>query len=193
MKIREALVSNSSSSSYFFNVKDLKFDDFINTMVSNYWFDYFNKNLIRGEIKKRLVETQDAHKKHNKMFSKNSKKITVMMNKCHRESVLSLKKYLANLNKCSTNKSLVEFVLKYRGIKTNVAKNGIEFSYFTSMHNDFNEGMVDLLKEIVLFFCFDTKYKTDFRRADDENEDTKNPMTKDIAVLKENFLKEMKK
>jgi len=53
--------------------------------------------------------------------------------------------------------------------------------------------MDDLLKEIVLFFCFDTNHKTEFRRGDDENEDTKNPITKDIAVLKENFLKEMKK
>jgi len=193
MKIREALVSNSSSSSYFFNVKDLKFNDFINMMVSNYWFDYFNKGLIKGEIKKRLIETQDAHKKHNMMFVKNSKKMTVIMNKWHQESVKSLEKDLANLNKCSTNKDLVELVLKYRGIKTNVAKKGIEFSCFTSMHNDFNEGMEDLLKEIVLFFCFDTKYKTEFRRQDDSDEDVKNPKIKDIPALRKQFLEEMKK
>lgn len=41
------------------------------------------------------------------------------------------------------------------------------------MHNDFNEGMDDLLKEIVMYFSFDTKYKTEFRREDDEGKNPK--------------------
>ena len=48
MKIREGLVSNSSSSSYFFRIKDIKFSDFVDKMVSNYWFGYFNKGVLNN-------------------------------------------------------------------------------------------------------------------------------------------------
>jgi len=191
MKIREGLVSNSSSSSYFFRVKDLKFDDFVDMMVSGYWFEAFNKRVLDQEIKNNLKKAIKDWQKRSKIYDKSG--MSKFMDKMHKDHILSCKKDLAELDKCSTNKKLVEFVLKHRRIKTEISKDGIEFSYFTSMHNDFNEGMEDLLKEIIMYFCFDTSYKVEFRREDDDNEDVKKPTTKDIAMLKENFLKEMNK
>jgi len=194
MKIREGLVSNSSSSSYFFRVKDLKFDDFVDMMVSGYWFEAFNKRILNQEIKDNIKKTIEDNEKHSKMYSKNGKdSMSKFMDKMNRDHILACKKELAELGKCSTNKKLVEFVLKHRRIKTGISKNGIEFSYFASMHNDFNEGVEDLLKEIIMYFCFDTNYKVEFERTDDNEENPKCPKTKDIAVLKENFLKEMNK
>ena len=43
----------------------------------------------------------------------------------------------------------------------------IEISFFTPMHNDFSEGMHGLLKEIVLYFMFDTDYKVKCKRIDE--------------------------
>lgn len=188
MKIREGLVSNSSSSSYFFRVNDIKFAEFVDIMVSNYWFGSLNKGVLNQEIKdniKRALEEQKEHKKHSKMYVrekthlKPGKSLSEIMDKIHKDQIASCKRELAELGKCSTNKELVEFVLKHRGIKANVLSNDIEFSYFTSMHNDFNEGMDDLLKEIIMFFCFDTNYKVEFRRDDDEYRNPKEDKRED--------------
>jgi len=88
-----------------------------------------------------------------------------------------------NQEKCSTNKALVEFVLKYKGITTEILKDGIEFSYFTSMHNDFEDGMEDLLKEIIMYFCFDTNYKVEFKREDDEGKNPKDDKMEKINII----------
>jgi len=193
MKIREALVSNSSSSSYFFNVKELKFNDFVDGMVCNYYFCYFNRGDLNNEIKDNLKKAIKDNQNRNKTYLKGSKGLSKILSKMHKDAVLSCKKDLADLNKCSTNKELVEFVLRYRGIKTNITKEGVEFSSFTAMHNDFNEGMEDLMKEIIMYFCFDTNYKTEFRREDDDYKNPKNTKKEDVGVLKEKFLKEIKK
>ena len=198
MKIREGLVSNSSSSSYFFRVKDLKINDFVDMMISNYWFESFNKGVLNQEIKDKIKKALEDHKKRSKTYShekthlKPSKSLFEIMDKFHKDYILACKKDLAELDECSTNRELVEFVLKYKRIETKISKEGIEFSYFTSMHNDFRDGMDDLLKEIIMHFCFDTNYKVEFEREDNNNENPKCPKTKG-NVLKENFLKEVKK
>ena len=192
MKIREALVSNSSSSSYFFNVLKLKLNEFVDRMISEYAYTYFNRSLVQKEIEKCLAtaeENQNVRIKDNVGGYK-------FFDKFYKESIIHYKKDLADLKKCSTNKKLVEYVLKYKGIKTDITKDGIEFSSFTAMHNDFNEGMVDLMKEIVMCYSFDTNYKTEFRREDDNNDNPKNTRTiteEDVKMAKENLLKEMNK
>ena len=174
MKIREGLVSNSSSSSYFFRVKDLKFNDFVDMMVSGYWFEAFNKRVLDQEIKDNIKKAIEDNKKYSKMYSNDKKSnMSKFMDEFHKEHISSCEKNLVKLENCSTNKDLVEFVLEYRRIKTAISKEGIEFSYFTSMHNDFKDGMDDLLKEIIMYFCFDTNYKVEFERTDDNEENPK--------------------
>jgi hypothetical protein len=169
MKIREGFVSNSSSSSYFFRINDLKFNDFVKLMVSNYWFDHFNKRIINHKIKEKIKKAIEDNKKHSKMYSKKGKDSTFkFMQKINNDHILRCKKELEDLDKCSTNGQLVKFVLKYKGIKIKLSKECVEFSYFTPMHNDFNEGMEDLLKEIIMLFSFDTNYIVQFEREDSE-------------------------
>jgi hypothetical protein len=138
-------------------------------MVSNYWFDYFNKRIINRKIKDRIKKAIEDNKKYSKTYFKECKNSTFkFMQKINNDYVLRCKKELDDLDKCSTNGKLVKFVLKHSGIKTKFSKDGIEFSYFTSMHNDFNEGMGDLLKEIIMFFSFDTNYIVQFERKDND-------------------------
>jgi hypothetical protein len=39
--------------------------------------------------------------------------------------------------------------------------------YFTPMHNDFVDGMDELLNEIVMYFMFETDYKIECEREED--------------------------
>ena len=60
----------------------------------------------------------------------------------------------------------IKEVFKYYKIDVSSKDEETKLHYFTSMHNDFNEGMHNLLKEIVLYFSFDTDFKVKCHRED---------------------------
>jgi len=162
MKIRNGFVSNSSSSSYIVQIKNTSWEEFCNIMTSSkgfYWAEELRVE-IDEEIKKQKKYMSDA--KGNKMFKG--------MKRLYKERLVKLQKLKKNINVPKPNSSiLVKTALDFNDVKYYDYQNErIELNYFTSMHNSFNEGMADVLKEIILVFMFDTNKKIKCEREDNE-------------------------
>jgi hypothetical protein len=167
MKTRNGFVSNSSSSSYIVRIKDTKWDEFCDIVTREKGW-YFEDELL-GEVNAGI-------EKCNKSIE------TANANKDDALSQLTLHtagKWLKELTEIKgileseeTNK-LTEAALKFNGIKFNEYQDesgqiGVELMDFAAMHNSFNEGMNDLMKEIVLSFMFDTDKQIECEREDDD-------------------------
>jgi hypothetical protein len=124
-----------------------------------YWAEELRVE-IDEEIKKQKKYMSDA--KGNKMFKG--------MKRLYKERLVKLQKLKKNINVPKPNSSiLVKTALDFNDVKYYDYQNErIELNYFTSMHNSFNEGMADVLKEIILVFMFDTNKKIKCEREDNE-------------------------
>lgn len=148
MKKRLGFISNSSSSSYIVSIR-VDPEDFYNILWSEYSWDLFGKKAIMEKLEKRI--------KDNGEYSN-----LPSFHDWNKE----LKRKIEELQNIDPNDKvkMIKFALDYNGIKIREDDDEVELEYFTSMHNDFNEGVNDLLKEIILFFLMDTQYKVKARR-----------------------------
>jgi hypothetical protein len=144
MKIRTGFVSNSSSASYTIKL-DICREDFIEGILNALQYPWSSD--FEDRLKKDIEESPE---KNDPLFS--SFYIS------HKKKA---QEFMDRLNKCKEEGSpRVLVMLDYYGIKTEFKrKNRVEVSGWTSMHNNFNEGMPDILKEILLYFMFDKKIK----------------------------------
>ena len=161
MKIRNGFISNSSSASYLVKIK-ASMEDFTSKILEQYsWNDYFYKERfeesvredieeLKENLKQKCTETQGFFYDRKKDLKKSLKNKEVLLRK--------LKK-LKDIE-------FVKVVLEYFGIKVSSSSTEIFLNQETVMHNDFNTGMCDLFRELVLFFMFDTKYKVECKRED---------------------------
>jgi len=156
MKKRKGFVSNSSSASYIVEIRDIKEDDFAGLLGCEYSWDGFNLDSVRNRIAKRVEELEELQKTEN-----NTKTHDKYLGFFYREQLEDYKKLKEISLQVNDDDSLevIKFILEYNDIKYKAVDGDIELDYFTSMHNDYVDGMSDLLKEIVLFFMFETDYK----------------------------------
>ena len=151
MKKRIGFVSNSSSSSYVVNIRDIDSEKFYDLLWSEYSWDLFSKKEIMEKLEDRIEkngENSNFHSFHD--WNKEIKREVEELQNIDPDDKLSM----------------IKFVLDYNGIKIKEDEDEIELEYFTAMHNYFNTGMNDMLKEIILFFSFDTDFKVIGRRID---------------------------
>ena len=175
MKIRTGFVSNSSSSSYIVKIH-VPYNEFVDFLGARHKWDYFCLENIKNKIDFQIKELEESHKKSLEEYKDRSE----WLFKCYDDRLKYLndfKKETSELTEDNFDK-IVELVLKYNDItedtiETDSGENIVILSYFTSMHNDFNDGMNDLLKEIVLGFLFDTNYKVECQREGSDGENTK--------------------
>jgi hypothetical protein len=171
MKTRHGFVSNSSSSSYIVQIA-ISYEKFIEHLRSEYKWEWFHKSSIRGAIRKRL-------KKIKRMLEDDKGDLRLEPdNEFHKRSVEQLEKHVVELeglidqvNAIDDWKELIEFVLDYWEIKAEQMPmtHGTILRYYTSMHNDYNDGMIPIMRELVLHFMFDTHYKVTCVREKDES------------------------
>jgi len=157
MKIRNGFVSNSSSSSYIVNIKNISMSKFCDILAPEYhWGDLFSL----GHAKESLTKWSKTHEKD----AANADRWSIDAKKAYDDM-------LDDLSKVDKDnfEEVVGFMLKFRQIECKEVDGGIELFYFTSMHNDFVEGVSDALKEILLYFMFDTDYKVECKRESDND------------------------
>ena len=146
MKIRKGFVSNSSSSSYIVTIENISFEEFCNKLAPEYsWSSLFSLNSARNKLEELAIKPYSEEFKNE---------------------ILGLLKELEEINE-DDFVEIVKFMLKYGHINYRELKNGLELSSFTCMHNDFDSGMSERMKEILLFFMFDTKYTIKCERESD--------------------------
>ena len=167
MKIRNGFVSNSSSSSYIVKIRDTYWDEFCDIVESNKGSDS-SEELI-SEIDKCLKEEQKSAQEDS--VSTISSGILEFWKQARTERIKELNRIKGMLSaEKVSNSTLIKAALDLHGIKyIETNKDVVELVCSTSMHNSFNEGMPELLKEIVLLFMFDTKKKVECERTDHGN------------------------
>lgn len=159
MKVRKGFVSNSSSSSYIVKINS-DYNDFIDKLVEEYGWDFINKKYIRRKIQKEIERLEEIlneienDNNENKVICDFQKRMNDNVQKTYDKEKNNLKE----LQKINNKKDLIEFIFEWHYIKVETSDHEVVLNHFTSMHNSFLEGMNDLLKEIVLFFLFDTDY-----------------------------------
>lgn len=161
MKVRLSHVSNSSSASYFLSISNKSLDQIINDLLCEYSYDYFDRKQVVSKIKNRIKSIGDLRKTVSKQKKdKKLKSAIAMLNtqdEWASEAISELEGFLKTVNDIGDdNVALAKAVLDYNDIKIEVKKGKqkkptIEFSYVTSMHNSFNDGMSKMFNEMVLF------------------------------------------
>ena len=167
MKIRSGFVSNSSSGSYMATIRDISLKLFIDMMLGEYSFSFFNKEDVLNELKSRL--SADEHQLYELQGNEKTDPLFEVCKLGLEKSVLDGKAAIEKI-KTISDREMVECVLALKEIHVTEDKqdDSVTLTCHTSMHNNFTEGMHDLMKEIVLYFMFDTKHKVICKRIDDQ-------------------------
>ena len=149
MKIRKGFVSNSSSASYIVKIKGIDFSEFCQALRNEYgcWGIFSTKGL-QNKINSLYESTRNSS-------------IEIF-----RDEVEEFKNRVDKLGD-DNFEDVVKLALDFYNINSSEVKGGIELTDFTTMHNDFDSGMSNIMKEIVLYFMFDTKYKLICERESD--------------------------
>jgi len=149
MKIRNSLVSNSSSASYIIEIKKMDMDTFSSLMLSEYSYDLFSVEEILKKINMQIEDyrnrlTQGQSDQWFKDWLKDAEK---------------QKEKFEKLLKSDSTVERVKTVLDYHGIEYTEKDNNLTLKSFTSMHNSFDEGLCPIMKEVALYFMFEDNYE----------------------------------
>ena len=158
MKLREGFVSNSSSASYIVRIKNISLQEFCDRLAPEYYQDELNIKITCGIIKRRIKDINRLRKK-----AKGKDLGLDKMYERHKEVLEKLEKRGLKILDVEDFVKEVEFIFEYEDINVCENNGDVVLDYFTSIHNDYNDGMGDLLKEITLFFMFETHYEVECR------------------------------
>jgi hypothetical protein len=151
MKTRQGFVSNSSSASYIVEIRNIEEQDFFGLLYTEYSWNEFNIHSIKGQIAERIKEcNQEIKTEESPLTSFYCSQI---------KKLEELQKEVLEINDEEDCSRAIKFILKYKDIQYKEVDGDIYLEYFTSMHNSFDEGIGELLKEIIFFFIFETDYK----------------------------------
>jgi len=155
MKIRSGFVSNSSSASYIINVQ-AKWEDLTRELMHEFQFtnDFTYDGLVERLTKRIEKYRTDIFMSENKGGSINN-----MLDTYTRERLDNDIEILEKVNKYKDKPSeYLKIALKYNGIEIAQNKDDtITFSYFTSMHNSYEDGPNDIFKQLSLYFMYEGK------------------------------------
>jgi len=156
MKIRQGFVSNSSSASYIVDIQNIEEKEFFDVVQGMYCGGYvFDSEYIVEQLQQIIEEAK------SEIREKNTPMTVYYIDKVKR--FRALKKEALRI---SSNKNMIKFGLKINGITYNYKDSVITLSSWTSMHNSFNDGPSDVLKEIILTFLFNGRYKMNCKMED---------------------------
>jgi len=157
MKIRQGFVSNSSSASYYVTLNQ-NIDEALNTIQENCWYPYLDEDALLEILEKYIKDTESRLED----IDKKSERFLILDTKPELES--RLKKYQSMkqtiIDKAS-GKPIEDHAIAKMGLELDYILikdiNGIktELEAGTSMHNSYDEGMSDFLKDIVLYYSFE--------------------------------------
>ena len=148
MKIRNGFVSNSSSASYIVKINGSSFEDLCARLLCEYSWCEFNLVAVLGKISNRITEASERLQ---------TGEIKPFYDKLI-EDLEALLKEAKDIDE-DNGVEVVDFILKYNGIEYQEDSNEITLFDCTSMHNSYDEGVSDLLQEIIMFILFETDYK----------------------------------
>ena len=161
MKVRSSFVSNSSSSSYIVTIKNTSQKELLDNIMDSMWS--WPEDTI-GYIEDRIDSLKEVAK--------------VIEGKCVDKNVVEksfvsfdneVKKLhdLLDQVKNGEPEELFNAMFDCYDVKVEDQCGDLVLSQYTVMHNDFNEGMEDFLKEIVLILLFDSDKEVICNRSED--------------------------
>jgi hypothetical protein len=136
-------------------------------MLQEYDTSYFNKENVLHDLDLKLKSDEQRLSE----FKGDSGSILSICKKSLENSIGQGKLAIEKM-KTIGDRDIVEFVLSMNEIRVSEDKedDSITLEYDTIMHNDFTDGMNNLLKEIVLYFVFDSNHKVICKRTSDQLE-----------------------
>jgi hypothetical protein len=120
-------------------------------LQAEYGWDMFSKPEAMKELEKKIKE----HEKYSRSILQDE----------FGEELAERQKELQNTN---SSDKVIKIVLENHNILIKENTDEVELESSTSMHNNFNEGVDDVLREIILFFLMDTEFKVVAYREADE-------------------------
>lgn len=161
MKIRQGFVSNSSSASYYVTLKgDSK--ELLELIGNECDWPFLNIEYIVDTINERIKSIKDSlqyievNTESWLVQSKDSLEQDLAELEAKKKTMLEIQKIRSKKETWNVRQSeIINMGLDMEGIKvTSSSTNHIELQANTMMHNNYVEGMPELLKEIVLYFSF---------------------------------------
>jgi hypothetical protein len=136
MKLRNGFVSNSSSASYTIFI-DAPLEDFADLLAQYLYSEMESGNLI-DLAKKRLqqyveYDSTDTRKKE------------------HLEQLIKF------VDENGSAQEKLQLAFELNGVKVETTPTGFSLYSYTTMHNNYMEGIPDILKEIVMLLNFEIK------------------------------------
>lgn len=143
MKIRDGFVSNSSSASYIVKIHGVTFAELSNKLKPEYSWYIFDKETFVNLLNK-------TYKSFNKLIDASEKQQSPMLS-YYITHCSKIKEHLTLLEKDISFEEYLRIFFTFHQLNIIETEDYVELNNFTSMHNSFNEGMSEILKEIILF------------------------------------------
>lgn len=159
MKIRLGFVSNSSSASYYVTLRETPQDALLTITAQCSW-PYFQEGIVLSKLDEWIksyenrLEYIDKTRETFLIGSKESIELTLKVLQDKRKRI----KYIFEQRRKDWTilpQELLDYILELNYITVEYKDDRVLLSATTAMHNNYIEGMPDLLKDIVLYYSFE--------------------------------------